>query len=75
MNMKKIIIVVILIIFVVLIFPNKLKFKDGGSTCYEALTYRITNYHTLNGQRGKTVEIFGFEVYDGTYYIDIPTQE
>lgn len=73
--MKKIIIVAISIIFVVLLFPNRLHFKDGGSICYESLTYRITNYHTLNGMRGKTVEIFGLEIYDGTYHIDIPTQE
>ena len=73
--MKKIIIVVILIVFIVLVFPQKLTFKDGGSICYKSLTYRIINYHTLDGMRGKTVEIFGVEVYDGTYYIDIPIQE
>ena len=74
-NVKKIIIVVILIIFFVLIFPNKLTFKDGGSICYKSLTYEITNYNTLGGLRGKTVEIFGIRVYDGTYDINIPIQK
>ena len=70
-NVKKIIIaVILLIIFIVLIFPKKLQYTDGGTIAYKSLTYRITNYHALDGMRGKTVEIFGVEVYDGTYFVD-----
>lgn len=79
-DMKKIIIVVLTIIFFILIFPTKFQYKDGGSKGYKSLTYRITNYHALPNEenkalRGITVEILGFEVYDSTYYVEIPIQE
>lgn len=67
--MKKIIIAVAAIIFLILVFPIKLQYKDGGSIGYKALIYEVMDYHTLDGLRGKTIEILGLEVYDGTYYI------
>lgn len=77
---KIIIIVLSVIVFLILFFPHRFTYKDGGTKGYEALTYRLSDYHALPNEenkalRGKTVEILGFKVYDGTYYIDIPIQE
>lgn len=78
--MKKKIITIGIIVFVISMFPIKFGYKDGGSTGYKSLTYRITNYYALPNEenkalRGIIVEILGFEVYDGTYYVEIPIQE
>ncbi len=38
MKKKKLIIIVIIsVILVVLLFPRKLRYKDGGSVCYDAM--------------------------------------
>ncbi|MBQ8300771.1 MAG: hypothetical protein IJX57_02255 [Clostridia bacterium] len=60
----------------VMFFPVRHVFKDGGSVSYESLIYEVKDYRSLpdeNGEalRGKTIKILGFEVYNGTYTITI----
>ena len=40
-------IVILIIIAVVLLFPIKLNYKDGGTVAYKAILYSYTKYHRL----------------------------
>lgn len=71
-NKKKLFVVIgIVILLIILLFPIKIKYKDGGSIEYKSLTYSIYNWHSIetNNQYkcGKTISILGFDVYDNTY--------
>ena len=41
-------IIIILIVFLILIFPIRLQYKDGGTIEYRSLTYRIIKWHALD---------------------------
>ena len=70
MRTKVKIILVIVLLLVVYLFPTKGYIKDGGSVCYSSLIYDIYDYHSFDGLRGISVEIFGKQIYDGTYYVE-----
>lgn len=74
---KKLLIGVLVLILIILLFPIKMQYKDGGSVAYQSLVgiYRVTNWHQMlpitAGEKGKykkglSVEIFGLEIYDNT---------
>ena len=74
--MKKILLIgFIILILVVLLFPVKLQYKDGGSVAYQSVVglYRVTDWHQMlpteegkpmKYKEGLSVEIFGREVYN-----------
>ncbi len=71
---KKLIRIACVILAVVLLFPIPMKFRDGGTTEYTAILYKITDVHALttmeDREKGKEyyegiiVEILGNEVYN-----------
>ena len=75
---KKILIGAAILILVVLLFPIKLQYKDGGSVAYQSVVgiYRVTDWHQMLSleegegyKEGISVEIFGAEVYNNTYSV------
>ena len=72
---KKVLIGLATLILIILLFPIRLQYKDGGSVAYQSLVgiYRVTDWHQmlpLDGgnevlyKDGLTVELFGREVYN-----------
>lgn len=62
---------IIIIALIVILFPIKLRYKDGGTVEYKALVYSITDYHAIHSAEGEylvgiSVELFGIEVFDNT---------
>lgn len=73
--MKKAIIILLILIALVLLFPIRGQFKDGGSVEYRAILYTVYDVHSLydDGSRtevrfveGTIVEILGHQVYNNT---------
>lgn len=80
MKKKNIVLLVLLgVLFIValMITPRKSYLKDGGTVMHESLfpgIYEVYDYHAMMaGEReflvGRTVEIFGKEVYNDTKII------
>lgn len=73
MKLKRIIIGIVIVLLVVLLFPIRLKYKDGGSVCYKAILYDVTKLHKLDDNEadgfkdGLTVRILGMTVCDKSY--------
>lgn len=74
MKKKKLIIIVIIsVILVVHLFPRKLRYKDGGSVCYDAILYDVTKVHSIDENEpdgfkdGLQVRILGITVCDKSY--------
>lgn len=75
--MKKKVIALLCIVFaVILLFPVKLLYKDGGTVEYRAVLYSVKDVHCLNPDvnaeepylEGWVIEILGFEVYDNVQW-------
>jgi len=66
---KKYVLIVICFLLIVLFFPIKVSYNDGGSVEYKALIYDIKNYHEKNFlykngyKTGVEVKILGFTIY------------
>lgn len=45
---KKTVIIILIVLFILLIIPVPLKLKDGGTTTYNAVLYRIVVWHALD---------------------------
>lgn len=73
MKKKWIIIGIVIAVLVVLLFPRKLNYKDGGSVCYKAILYDVTKLHKLDDnepdgyQDGLCIRILGMTVCDKSY--------
>ena len=71
---KKLIVILCIVIALILLFPVPIKFKDGGTTEYTAILYKVSDVHALanpedweKGQEfyeGTIIEILGFEIYN-----------
>ena len=62
---------IIISVLIVLLFPIPLHYKDGGTVEYKALAYSVTDYHAIHSAEGeylvgKSIEIFGIEIFDNT---------
>ena len=69
-------IVIFAVVLAVLLVPFPLRAKDGGTVCYAAVLYRVTDYHAmteLDGVFGFTVgyrvDILWFTVYERTEFV------
>lgn len=77
MKIKVIIILsVISIILAILLIPDKLYYKDGGTIKYEAILWSVTDRYTMwtvdgvDGHiEGYEIRILWFEVYDNTKFV------
>ncbi len=69
---KKVIVSLCIVLAVILLFPVRLLYKDGGTVEYKAVLYSVKDVHCLNfgGDAeepyldGWVIEILGFTVYD-----------
>lgn len=73
--MKKAIIIILILVAVILLFPVRLQYKDGGSVSYDAILYTVYDVHSGYGGpddteihyvEGIIVEILGYQVYNNT---------
>ena len=72
--MKKAIIILLILVALVLLFPIRGQFKDGGSVEYRAILYTVYDVHSLyDGPdtemqyvEGTIIEILGYQVYNNT---------
>ena len=78
--MDKVIIVVCVLLLVLLLFPARHQYKDGGSVHYDAIAYDVYDMHRISDEGeawgytvGTIVEIFGFEVFNNTRFEAIDT--
>ena len=66
-----------LLFIVILLFPIKLKYKDGGTTTYNAILYKIIVWNILDRnepsgfKRGVEIHLFPNNFYSLDYYEDI----
>ena len=65
---KIIIIVAVALAATAVLFPFKVRYKDGGSVGYRSLVYEVIKLHALTGEpdelvEGTVIKIFGNEVY------------
>lgn len=70
---KKLIIgVIIAFLLVILLFPARIVYRDGGTVQYKAVLYEVTKYHIGVGEytAGWNVKIFGIEVYENRYIVN-----
>ncbi len=71
--LKIVIPVFIVVVLVVLLFPFRIQYRDGGTSVYRPISYayKVCDYKMLAGGintdkeyiTGKRVEIFGIEIY------------
>ena len=72
--MKKKLIIVLIMLLIIMLIPINYKLKDGGSTEYKAVLYKVTKVHRLpeleyvedgyTYYKGIIIEILGFKVYE-----------
>ena len=62
-------IIVLIIILAILLIPNPLRLKDGGSVEYKAILYTVTKIHQLPPEgRGAYIEGFEIEILGKSIY-------
>lgn len=60
--MKKILIAVVgIVLALVLLVPQKLYVKDGGTVVYHAVVYSVTKVHRIKAPTSQAVEVAEFE--------------
>jgi len=73
--MKKTVIGLCILLAVILLFPVRLQYKDGGSVEYKALLYSVKKVHTIalndtmdgieqDYLEGIVIKIFGLEIFN-----------
>ena len=74
------VIIVVCVLLLLLLFPVRLQYKDGGSVHYDAIAYDVYDMHRISDEGeiqgytvGTIVEIFGFEVFNNTRFETIDT--
>lgn len=72
--MKKVLIIILILVALILLFPIRGQFKDGGSVEYRAILYTVYKVHSLYGGpdtgmhfvEGTIIEVLGYQVYNNT---------
>lgn len=75
---KKWMAIITILIALILLIPQKSYLNDGGTVIYDAILYRVTNYHSMypdeNDEsqirylKGIEVKILGFTVYNNVKF-------
>ena len=72
---KKVIIICILVVLVILLFPIKLQYKDGGTIEYKAILYKVIKWHRIDNNydsgyyEGTEIHLFPTNFHDLGYYV------
>lgn len=71
---KKFVLVLIVVFMLIMLFPQRIALKDGGSVIYKSLVYSVYKLHRIINTEGVVldgteVEIFGIMVYKNTSYL------
>lgn len=67
---KKAVIIALVLAAIILLFPVRIQYKDGGSVEYRSLTYSVTHYHRISLDNpqgfdtGWKIKVFGLTVRD-----------
>ncbi len=66
---RRLLTALIILLALILLFPMKIAYKDGGSVEYKAILYSVYKEHSLSPEPGyynigTVVTILGFEVYN-----------
>ena len=63
---------IVTLLLLILLFPFRSVYRDGGTVHYKAVLYEVTKYHIGVGEYigGWNVKIFGFEIYDNQYLVN-----
>ncbi len=73
MKRKNIRLLIVLVIAVILLFPIRIVYKDGGTTTYTSLTYKIIKWNSMIGvdeiKTGTEIHLFPNNFHDIDYYI------
>lgn len=69
---KLITVFIIAFLFIILLFPVRIVYRDGGTVHYKAVLYEVTKYHIGVGEytAGWNVKIFGIEIYENRYIVN-----
>ena len=70
MKKKYIRIILVVLILLVLLFPVKYHYKDGGTIEYKAILYSVTVWNVMGIDgltEGTTIEILGIKLYDNKH--------
>lgn len=74
MKKKIVIIGITVVVFVILVFPIKVQYKEGGTIMYNSLTYKIIVWNALMGENeiktGTEVHLFPNNFHDYAYYLE-----
>lgn len=62
--------IAVLVILLVLLFPHKSVYEDGGTKTYTALSYKVIVWNTLEGKTGTEIHLFPKNFHDLDYYLD-----
>lgn len=68
--MKRKIILILIIVFIILLFPIRMIYKDGGTKEYSAILYKVIKWNTLEGKRGTEIYFFPNNLHSLDYYKD-----
>jgi len=73
---KKLVVIIAIIIGILLLFPIRLRLKDGGSKVYRSIAgiYEVKDWKPMGSteeagetlKTGITVKLFGLKVFDNT---------
>lgn len=73
---KKFMIILIAVILIILLFPIRLQYKDGGTNVYHSIVgiYEVTDWNWMGisdeyvetRKEGITVKLFGMTVFDNS---------
>jgi len=63
---------IVIVLLLILLFPFRSVYRDGGTVHYKAVLYEVTKYHIGVGEYigGWNVKLFGFEIYDNQYLVN-----
>ncbi len=71
-NPRLITVIIIPAVLLILLFPFRSVYRDGGTVNYKAVLYEVTKYHIGVGEytAGLNIKIFGIEVYENRYIVN-----
>ena len=66
--MKKRYIILVIIALIILLYPKREVYEDGGTRTYTALAYKVIMWKELEGKTGTEIHFFPNNFHDLDYY-------
>ena len=66
--MKKIIRWILIALLLVLLFPKREVYEDGGTTTYTSMSYKIIKWNQIEGKKGVEIYFFPNNSHSLSYY-------